>query len=169
MSMRGVCRRPPTCPRRWRDHRAQAKAAGADAFDQRALGREFHLQFAGNHLRLGFGVGAYVADDHLAQQPRADEFANAHTGFCGVVGDDGEALLALAHQFVDQPVGRAHAHEATDHQHRPVGDQRHRVCQLDALFHLVSPSPEGAAANGLQGNRCAMLQCRKARGLRQVK
>jgi hypothetical protein len=135
MSMRALALGHRRCPRLWRDHRTQAEAAGADALDQRALRHQFNLDLARDHLRLGFRVRADVAGDDAAHQARTDQQSDAQAGLGGVVGDDRQALLALAHDLVHQAVGRAHAHEAADHQHRPVGDALHCVGHLDALAH----------------------------------
>ena len=116
---------------------AEAEAAGADAFDQRALRHQVDLHLAGDHLRLGLGVQADVADDRLLHQAGADQLADAHAGHRGVVGDHGEIALALAHQFVDHVLRGAHGHEAADHQAGAVGDQCHRIGKGESS-HRVS-------------------------------
>ena len=42
---------------------AEAHASGADALDQRALGRELDLEPAGEHFRLRLGIEADVGGD----------------------------------------------------------------------------------------------------------
>jgi hypothetical protein len=54
-------------------------------------------------------------------QSRRYQLADAAAGHRGVVGDDRQAALALAHQFVDQPFRGANTHEAADHQLAPSG------------------------------------------------
>ena len=105
-----------------REHAAQAVAGGADALDQRALRHQLDFERAGQHFLLRLGVEADVARDGLAHHARANQLADAGAGQRIVVGDDRQVALFLAHQLVDQPLGRAHAHEAADHHARPVGD-----------------------------------------------
>jgi hypothetical protein len=89
------------------------------------LRHQLHFKLAGEHLLLRLGVEADVAHDGLAHDPRADQLADANARQRIVVGDYGETALFLAHQLVDQPLGRAHAHEAADHHAGTVGDELH--------------------------------------------
>jgi hypothetical protein len=104
---------------------------GADAFDQRALRDELDLHFAGHHLPLRLGIEADVAGDHLANQLGLDELANSLSRRCRVIGDYGELAFVLTHDLVDDPLGRAHRHEAADHQACAIGNHR------DCLFKTV--------------------------------
>ena len=92
-----------------RQDAAQSITAGADALDERALRHELHLQLTGHHLPLSFGVEADVAHDRLAQQLGADELADSPARHRRVVGDHSEIALVLAHDLVDDPLGRADA------------------------------------------------------------
>ena len=53
-----------------------------------------------------------------------EQLADAAAGNGGIIGDDGEFALFLPHQLVQQPLRRADAHEAADHDGRPIGDHR---------------------------------------------
>jgi hypothetical protein len=75
---------------------------------------------AGEHLLLCFRIETDVARHHLAHGARGNELADAHTRHCSVVRNHGEIVLTLAQQLVDEAFGRAHAHEASDHQSRAV-------------------------------------------------
>ena len=79
------------------------------------------------------GFEADVAGDRLLHEPGADQLADAHAGHRVVVGDHRQIALALAHELVDQALGRADAHEAADHEGGAVGDQRHRLLQGNGL------------------------------------
>ena len=71
--------------------------------------------------------------DRPAHQSRGHELAYADAGLRIVVGDDGETALALAHQFVDDALGCADTHEATDQEARPVGNHGHSLFTRDRL------------------------------------
>src|SRR4029077_19659216 len=102
---------------------AEAMTAGADAFDQRALRNEIHLQFASHHLLLSFGIEADMAHDGLAHQLCPDELADSATGRRGVIGDHRKIAFVLADDLVDDPLWRADAHESADHQARALWDR----------------------------------------------
>ena len=114
-----------------RQDAAQPMTAGADAFDQRALRHELHLQFAGHHLLLGFGIEADVAHDGLAHQLGSNELADSPARRRRVIGDHGEIALVLAHDLVDDPLGRAHRHEPADHQACAIGDHGNRLVESE--------------------------------------
>ena len=63
----------------------------------------------------------------LADKSGADQLADAPAGHRSVVGDHGEIALSLAHELIDHALGRAHRHEAADHQARAVGNHGDRI------------------------------------------
>ena len=101
-------------------------AARPNTFDKRTLGNELNLQFAGHHLPLGLAIETDMACDRLAQQLGIDELADASARSRGVIGDQGEVTLVLSHDLVDEPFGRPHGHETSDHQAGSVGDHGNR-------------------------------------------
>ena len=101
----------------------QTKAAGANPLDERPLRDKLHLDFAGHHLTLGFGVEANMADDRLAHQLGVDELTDAVTRPGRVVGDHGELPLLLTHELVDEALRGSYPHEPADHQAGAVGNE----------------------------------------------
>ena len=73
---------------------------------------ELDLQLAGHHLPLRFGIETDVAHDRLAQEPGANKLANPLVRRRRVVGDDRQVALVLAHDLVDDALGRADAPES---------------------------------------------------------
>ena len=65
-----------------------------------------------------------MARDHVATSDASNSLPMPVPGTAGIVGDDGEVALSLPHQFVQQALRRAHAHEAADHDGRAIGDHR---------------------------------------------
>jgi hypothetical protein len=80
-----------------------------------------------------------MADNRFAQEVGSNELADADTGRSGVVGDDREIVFLLPDEFVDQHFRRPDAHEAADHQRRPVRDQSRRLIKRDR-FHFWAPA-----------------------------
>ena len=118
---------------------AEPHAAGADSLDQRSLGHELNLDLAGNHLGLSLGIEADVGGDHVGDRAGRDQLADPPAGHRGVIGDDGEVLRPTLDQRVDQPMGRADAHEAADQEPRSVGNQGGRFVGGDRGFHRLRP------------------------------
>ena len=118
-----------------------AGAAGAQLLGQRALRREFELEFAGQVLALELLVLADVAGDHLLDLPRLEQLAEAEAVDAGVVRDHGQVLHAGVAQRRDQRLGNAAQAEAADGQQLAVphdalqGRGRTRV----HLLHRRSP------------------------------
>ena len=131
-------------------------AAGADALDQRALRNELDIQLAGQHLLLGFGVEADMADDGLAHQLGADQLADAASGHRGIVGDDRKVAFVLPYDLVDHALGRADRHEATDHQACAVGDHGNRLVARETVCYRPS------VTSLLRGPAAIDRQCRAA-------
>jgi hypothetical protein len=50
------------------------------------------------------------------RRSRQHELADPFTRHRGVIGNEGEVALSLPHEFVDEPLRRADAHEPADHQ-----------------------------------------------------
>ena len=105
--------------------------AGADAFDESALWHQLHLQFARHHLPLGLGVEPDVAHDRLAHQLGFDQLADSSARHRGVVGDHCEVAFVLAHDLVNDALGRTDGHEAADHQACAVGDHGDRLIERE--------------------------------------
>ncbi len=120
-------------------HAAQAMAAGADALGQGSLRAQLDADLARDHLPLRLGIQADVRRHELLDQLRFDQAGDAETGTPGVVGDDRQVLAALAHELGDQPMRRADAHEAADHERRAVGDLLHRGRDRYCFVHVRSP------------------------------
>ncbi len=137
------------------DHRADAGAgeegrdagaAGAQLLGQRALRREFELEFAGQILALELLVLADVARDHLLDLARLEQQAEAEAVDAGVVRDDGQVLDPAVAQRVDQRLGYAAQAEAADRQQLVVAHQaveRRSGARIE-LFHLVVPRDPAA-------------------------
>jgi hypothetical protein len=70
------------------EERRDARAAGAQLLGQRALRREFELEFAGQVLALELLVLADVGRDHLLDLARREQLAEAEAVDARVVGDD---------------------------------------------------------------------------------
>ena len=65
-----------------------------------------------------------MAGDQLGDLPVFQQPVHPHIRLVGIVFDDGQALLALPHQFPDQAErGAGHA-EATQHDAGAIGDLR---------------------------------------------
>jgi hypothetical protein len=94
---------------------AETVTTGPDAFDEGSLWNEFDLHLAGYHLPLGFRVKADMARYRLTQELRVDEFTDASARLCRIVRDDCEISFLLAHDFINNALGRTHTHEAADH------------------------------------------------------
>ncbi|MNS76962.1 hypothetical protein D3C72_1105290 [compost metagenome] len=90
-----------------RKERRNAGAAGAQLLGQRALGREFEFQFAGQVLALELLVLAHVGRDHLPDLARGQQQAQAEAIDAGVVGDAGQLLGAAVAQRGNQRLGDA--------------------------------------------------------------
>src|SRR4051812_11756906 len=118
-------------------HPTKAVAAGTDTLCQCALGHQLDLDLTGQHLPLGFGVGADMARDDLADQFGVDQLADSDTGTSRVIGDDGQVLLTLAYRLVDETGRRAYGHEAPDHEAGAIGDPSDGFGYLDCLPHPV--------------------------------
>ena len=122
---------------------AETDAAGANALDERALRRELDLDFARDHLLLRLGVEADVGGDELCNRAGRDELADAVAGGSRVVRDDGQVLDAAHDYRVDEPMGRADAHEAADQADAPLGMRAAASSADSAVFisaHLPAPS-----------------------------
>ena len=87
-----------------------ARAARTQLFGQRALRREFQLEFAGQVLALELLVFADVGGDHFLDLPRFKQQAEAEAVDARVVGDAGDALT---------PESRSAAISASGMPHRP--------------------------------------------------
>jgi hypothetical protein len=101
--------------------------AAAYPLDERSLRDEFHFQFAGHHLALGFGIKPNVARDDLAQKFCLYELAYSPARYGGVVGDDGEIAFILPNDLVDEALRRADGHKAADHQAPAIRDHGNRL------------------------------------------
>jgi hypothetical protein len=106
----------------FRQHAAETMAAGANPLDQRALWNEFHFKLPSQHLPLRFGIEADVADNGLAHQLGVDQLANSLSRNGRIIRDHGQVALFLAYDLIDEAFGRAHGHEAADHQACAIGD-----------------------------------------------
>jgi hypothetical protein len=114
---------------------------GADAFDQGTLRNKLHLQFASHHhLSLGFGIETDVAHDGFTQLFGLDELPDAPARHRGVIRDHGKVALVLAHDLVNDTLGRADGHETADHQRCAVGDHGDRLIKSDGSHGLVEAS-----------------------------
>jgi len=120
-----------------------AGAASAQLFGQRALRREFELEFTGQVLALELLVLADVAGDHLLDLPCLQQLTEAETVDAGVVGDDAEVLDAAVAQRGDQRLGNAAEAEAADSQQLAVLD--------DAFQRLGGTGVHLVHCNLLQG------------------
>ena len=132
---------------RLRQDAAQAMTARANAFDQRALWNEVHLQFASHHLLLGFWIEPYVAHDGLAHQLGPNKLADSATRRRRVIGDHCKIAFVLAHDLVDDPLGAADPHESADHQARTIWDHGNGLVESNGL-HTLSSSNGLAALVG---------------------
>jgi hypothetical protein len=86
----------------FREEGRDAGAAGAQLFGQRALRREFELEFAGQELAREFLVFADVGGDHLLDLARFQQLAEAEAVDARVVRDGGQLLDAGVAQRFDQ-------------------------------------------------------------------
>ena len=109
---------------RWGQYAAQSITASADALDQRALRDEVDRHLAGDHLLLGFGIKPDVTGNGPANQSGVNELTDAASRKRRIVGYNGQIAFTLAHEFVDDTLGSADAHEATDHERRTVRNER---------------------------------------------
>src|SRR3954451_4011882 len=146
-------------------HAAQAVSAGTDTLRQRALGHQLDLDLTGQHLPLGFRVGADMARDDLADQPGIDQLADFDTGASCVLCNDGQVPLALADRLVNETGRRAHSHEAPDHQAGAIGDPGNGLGHFDCLPHYLLPGAGSSYPWGLAiGEK---LPIRRLRSLRR--
>ena len=63
-----------------------------------------------------------MAHNRLAQQLGVHKLADTSARSGGIIGDHGEIALVLADDLVNEAFGRAHRHEAADHQACAVGN-----------------------------------------------
>src|SRR6516162_10314981 len=103
-----------------REYATESAAAGADAFDQRALRNQIDRHLARDHLLLRLWIETDVACDGASHQTRIDKFADSAAGEGRVVGDDGEIAFSLPDQFIEQTFRGANPHEPANHQGRAV-------------------------------------------------
>ena len=93
-------------------------------------------------LALGLGIGADVGHDHLAAAFRDHELADAVVRPTGVIADHHQVTSTLLDQRVDQPVRRTNPHEAADHEHGSVGNQRCRLGDGHSSFQRTFLPPD---------------------------
>ncbi len=124
------------------EERANARAGGADALGQRALGNELQFQLA-RPVQIIKRIGARLAWErahHLAHLAAQHQLADAHAAAACVVADDGEVFGALGHQRVDQVGGQACAAKTRNHHARAVWDVSHGLGQAgdDLVDHGIT-------------------------------
>jgi hypothetical protein len=88
---------------------AESEAARTDALDKRALWNEIDSHLTCDHLLLRFGVESDVACDRPADKPSTDQLTDSSARHCSIVRNYCETALPLAHEFIDQALGRADA------------------------------------------------------------
>ena len=110
--------------------RRNAGATSAQLLGQRALRREFQLQFTGQVLALKLLVFAHVAGDHLADLARFQQLAQAKAVDTGVVGNHRQVFDAGVAQRVNQRLGNAAQAKATDGQQLTVLDDAFKRLRL---------------------------------------
>ena len=93
----------------------------------------------GDHLLLSLGIEANVACDHLANEPSTNQLTDSSARHCSIVGNYGETALSLAHEFIDQALGRADAHKPSDHEARAIWNHSDGVLKGDG-FHARLPT-----------------------------
>src|SRR6185437_4310658 len=109
---------------------------------ERALRREFELEFTGQVLALEFLVFADVRRNHLLDLARFEQQAEAETVDARVVADAGDALHLRIAQRRDQRLGNAAQPETADGKRLPVLDdvlQRLGGARIDLVHQLSLP------------------------------
>jgi hypothetical protein len=85
-----------------------ARTARAQLLGQRALGREFQLQLAGQVLALELLVLTDIAGNHLLDLPRLQQLAQAEVVDAGVVGYGSGILTPLSRSASIKASGMPH-------------------------------------------------------------
>ncbi len=75
---------------------AKAAAAGADPIGQRALRDQIHVDFPGDHLFLGHGIGADVRYSRFRDASGVNQLADATARERGVIANHGQSACARA-------------------------------------------------------------------------
>src|SRR5579864_3877025 len=125
-----------------REERRNARAAGAQLLGERALRREFELEFAGQILAFELLVLAHVRRNHLLDLARFEQQAEAETVDTRIVADAGDALHLRIAQRRDQRLRNAAQPEAADGKRLPVLDdvlQRLGGAWIDLVHQLSLP------------------------------
>ena len=132
-----------------RVERADARAGGANALGERALGNQLELDFARAVCAVempGIGLTRKRAEN-LAHALCGNERREARIAVARVIVDDGEAARPLCDQRVDQCGRHPRVTEATDHDRGAVGDVgERRLCAGEGLIDhrkgaIMAPAP----------------------------
>ena len=75
----------------------------------------------------------------LLTRPSTYQLADSPARHRRVVGNDGEIALSLAHEFIDQALGRTDGHEPPDHEARAIWNQGDGVLK-GYRFHARLPT-----------------------------
>src|SRR6516164_10505845 len=128
--------RADTC---WGQHAAQSTTAGANAFDESALRDEVDRHCSGDHLLLGFGIEADVTGNSAADETGINKLTDAAPRERRIVRYHGQIAFALPHEFVDETLGSADAHESTDHEGRALRNDLNGICRRNCLHPKILP------------------------------
>ena len=113
-----------------------AGACSAAALGEGALGDEFDLELAGEHLAFEFVVFAHVGANHFAHLARFQKEAQAKAVHACVVGDAGEAGCPGGAHGGDGVFGNATEAKSAEHDRHAVRDTVHSGLSVgDYLFN----------------------------------
>src|SRR6185369_9063997 len=110
---------------------------------QRALRREFELEFAGEELALELLVLADVAGNHPLDLARLEQLAQTEAVDTGVVRDDREVAHPTVAKRIDEGLGNAAKAEASHGKQLTIlhdALQRHRGARVDLVHGPMSPA-----------------------------
>jgi hypothetical protein len=103
-------------------HSTEAAAAGTDALDEGALRDQVDRDLLAQHLLLSLRIQPNMSADHARHLRALEQLADALSRRGRVIADQGKARFLLPHQFVEQAVRRADAHETGDHDAGAIRD-----------------------------------------------